>query len=51
MNENQTMPWLDFHLPKEAMDHLWDSINRSTQETDSKGSLAGNISKSRFLQD
>ena len=51
MNDYQTMPWLDTRLPTMAMDHLWDSINRSTQETDSKGSLAGNISKSRFLQD
>jgi len=43
-------PWLDLQLTKGAMDHLWDSINNSQYE-DAGKTLAGNISKSRFIQD
>ena len=54
--KHDNRPWLDIRLPENAMDHLWDSINtpishQQEQETDAKGILAGNISKSRFIQD
>ena len=42
-------PWLDLHLTTEAMDYLWDDING--KQTDAKNDLAGNISKSKFLED
>ena len=41
---------LDLRLSKEAMDHLWDDINGSKQ-TDARKTLAGNISKSVYIQD
>ena len=49
MQEYEEMPWIDIHLIKEAMDHLWDSING--KQTSGKNRLAGNISKSEFIQD
>ena len=54
--KHDNRPWLDIRLPENAMDHLWDSINtpishQQEQETDARGILAGNISKSRFIQD
>ena len=42
-------PWLDLHLTKEAMDHLWNNING--KQTDAKNDLAGNISKSEYIED
>ena len=45
-------PWVNVRLGKEIMDHLWDSINHSTQEADAeKDSFAGNISNSRIILD
>jgi hypothetical protein len=40
-------PWLDLRLTKEAMDHLWDS----SQSGDARKTLAGNISKSEYIED
>jgi hypothetical protein len=45
------LPWIDHRLTKEAMDHLWDSINLSIPQKDARQSLAGNISKSYWIQD
>jgi len=42
-------PWLDLRLTKEAMDYLWDDING--KQTDAKNDLAGNISKSEYIED
>jgi len=42
-------PWLDTMLNKEAMDHLWNCIKGKKE--DAKWDLAGNISKSEFIQD
>ena len=42
--------WLDVRLKKEAMDYLWDTINNpSVQPTDARTVLAGNISKSYWV--
>jgi hypothetical protein len=48
-NMGATELWLDTRLTKEAMDHLWDDING--KQTDARKDLAGNISKSEFIQD
>ncbi len=40
-------PWLDLHLTKEAMDHLWNNING--KQTDTRKTLAGNISNSEYI--
>jgi len=40
-------PWLDLRLTKESMDHLWDS----SQCGDARETLAGNISKSEYIED
>jgi len=50
MSETVNPPWLNLHLTKEAMDHLWDSINNS-HYGDARKSLAGHISKSQWIQD
>lgn len=42
-------PWIDLHLTTEAMDYLWDDING--KQTDAKNDLAGNISKSKYIED
>ena len=47
--ENHKMPWLDLRLTKETMDRLWDNING--KQTDAEKHLAGNISKSVYIQD
>jgi len=45
-------PYLDIRLTKDAMDHLWDIIDiAKKEEKDARISLAGNISKSIFVQD
>ena len=42
--------WLDVRLKKEAMDYLWDTINNSSvQPLDARTVLAGNISKSYWV--
>ena len=46
----QDPPWLDVRLPTEAMNFLWDSINQSTTR-DARLGLAGNLTKSEFIQD
>ena len=43
-------PWLDVRLPTEAMNFLWDSINQSSTR-DARLGLAGNLTKSEFIQD
>jgi len=43
-------PWLDIRLTKEAIDHLWDRINNAVQQN-TRNKLAGNISKSVYLED
>ena len=42
--------WLDSRLTKETMNTLWDTINNSPKRN-AKGSLAGNISKSEYIED
>ena len=42
-------PWLDLRLTKEAMDYLWDDING--KQTDAKNNFAGNISRSKYIED
>jgi len=47
-------PWLDIRLTKKTMNYLWDIINTSDYQQknlDARGSLAGNISKSNYVQD
>jgi len=45
-------PWMDVGLSEETMNSLWDNINNaSAQEIDANGRLAGNISKSKYIQD
>ena len=46
-------PWWDMELSNEAIDHLWDIIDlqQGPNPTDVQSSLAGNISKSSFIQD
>ena len=46
-------PWLDMHLSKETIKHLWDITNTSNPQPihESKNTLAGNISKSKYLHD
>ena len=53
MQEYQvSFPWLDFRLPKKAMEHLWDSINdNSASHENANETLAGNISKSEYIKD
>ena len=44
--------WLDIRLKKKTMDYLWDTINNpSVQPTDAKTKLAGNISKSYWIDE
>ena len=54
-NSLEEMPWLDLRLTEKTMNHLWDNINpaQSTSEPDdiAIGTLAGNISKSKYIQD
>jgi len=46
------LPWIDLRLKKEGMDYLWDSINnKQDKQEDARWDLAGNISKSKFIQD
>jgi len=45
----QEKKWLDSRLTKETMDHLWDIINNSPKRN-ANGNLAGNISKSEYIQ-
>ena len=47
------IPWLDYRLSKEVMNHLWDCTNNPDDryEDSSIVSLAGNISKSTYIQD
>ena len=44
-------PWLDLRLTKEVVDHLWDCINNLSGRKDARSDLAGNISKSKYIQD
>ena len=48
-NMGATELWIDTRLTKEAMDHLWDDING--KQGDAKKYLAGNISKSQYIED
>ena len=47
----QDTPWMDVRIGEEVMNYLWDIINNSTQEINAKRTLAGNISKSRYIED
>jgi len=51
VKELEPQPWVDTHLPKEPMQYLWDAINNAPTEEIPKGLLAGNISKSIFIED
>jgi len=52
-----TSPWIDIRLPEEAMTYLWSIINNpdtvyaSTDSVYAARTLAGNISKSLYVQD
>jgi len=48
--EIEDPPWLDMRLTKEAMDHLWDSINNSPKKNASSY-LAAQNSGARYIQD
>ena len=43
--------WVDIHLQKYVMDFLWSIIDGLDSQIDSRGQLAGNISKSLYLED
>ena len=46
------LPWLDLRLSEKVMNYLWDIINiPAVQQTSAKTELAGNISKSSYIQD
>ena len=47
----QNTSWMDFRLREEAMNHLWDIINNPEGQTRVKGTLAGNLLKSKYIQD
>ena len=50
--QNGASAWIDQRLTTEAMNYLWDSINIPVaQQTDIRNNLAGNISKSYYIQD
>jgi hypothetical protein len=50
--DDPNKPWLDLYLSKEAINHLWDSINTSPTLTENTNAyLAGNISKSNDIND
>ena len=59
MTQNtRNMPWIDARLTVETMEYLWERIDTTTTITqqqqstlDAKKELAGNISKSVFLED
>ena len=46
----EEQPWLDLRLTKQTMDHLWNCIINGKQK-DAREKLAGNISKSEFIED
>ena len=48
----EQMPWIDLRLTQKAINYLWDIINApAVQQTNVKNNLAGNISKSYYIQD
>jgi len=49
MHQIENAPWLDLRLTKEEMDYLWDDING--KQSDAKKYLAGQNSKSKFIED
>ena len=50
--QHSEYPWLDYRLSKDVMNHLWECTNNPIPEIkDDMPSLAGNISKSTFIQD
>ena len=60
--QSQDKPWLDVRCKKEVMDHLWNIIDipatsrhnkntSTTPEVTANSTLAGNISKSKYIQD
>ena len=48
-NPITNMPWLDIRIEDECMKHLWNIINIPSQTENNKYPLAGNISKSVFI--
>ena len=50
-NPITNMPWLDIRIEDECMKHLWNIINIPSQAENNKYPLAGNISKSVFVDD
>ena len=51
--QQQERLWVDIHLQKYVMDFLWDIIDAKNRfpQIDSRGKLAGNISKSMYIED
>ena len=46
------VPWMDFRLSEEVMNYLWGAINHlPEQQLDARKRLAGNISKSDYIED
>ena len=52
-SQSQDMPWVDIRLTEEIMNHLRNAMDTpvSIQKGDNKTPLAGNISKSTYIQD
>ena len=49
--KKELSPWLDLRLTEEAITYLWDIINHPVSTEDARNKLAGNISKSTYIQD
>jgi len=50
LNPSINVPWNEYRLNEDTMNYLWDIINNSPKKK-AKESLAGNISKSEYIQD
>ena len=48
---NSTVPWLDLRLTQQTMNYLWELINNPIDTGIVNKGLAGNISKSNYVQD
>jgi len=51
MQQIPNPPWLDLRLTKEAMDYLWDDINRTDRQANVREESGGPNSNSFFIED
>ena len=53
LNPDLSVPWMDFRLPEDAMEHLRNAktVLELGEEDDANSDLAGNISNSKYIQD